>query len=351
MKNRAAAFEQNVRKEQTLGLETVRLSADLASGEERLRNNVQKLETEAQALKMRRLHLENLQKARTELFGERNPANEERIATEKTAAAEQLLRQRNEELAKQTDRLRVLKTRKDETLARIEKYQKQIEEQNPDHFSKTELESRQMELDGKRQEKMRLIGECLARLKTSDQNREKASALVAEIESKCAGKKYRTFVQSLTLETLIENANGQLAKFSDRYTLTADSGNGLEFNVKDAYRGNEIRSTRNLSGGETFLISLALALGLSRMARNRVRIDTLFLDEGFGTLDEETLQHALEQLAGLKQNGKLIGIISHAHGIEDIVPVVLHFENHAGYSTISGPGVSGDTRKVQIPGK
>ena len=263
--------------------------------------------------------------------------------------------------------MRVLKTRKDETLARIEKYQKQIEEQNPDHFSKTELESRQMELDGKRQEKMRLIGECLARLKASDQNREKASALVAEIESKCAvqrkweflndligssdGKKYRTFVQSLTLETLIENANGQLAKFSDRYTLTADSGNGLEFNVKDAYRGNEIRSTRNLSGGETFLISLALALGLSRMARNRVRIDTLFLDEGFGTLDEETLQHALEQLAGLKQNGKLIGIISHAHGIEDIVPVVLHFENHAGYSTISGPGVSGDTRKVQIPGK
>lgn len=367
LKNRAAAFEQNVRKEQTLGLETVRLSADLASGEERLRNNIQKLETEAQALKMRRLHLENLQKARTELFGERNPANEERIATEKTAAAEQLLRQRNEELAKQTDRLRVLKTRKDETLARIEKYQKQIEEQNPDHFSKTELESRQMELDGKRQEKMRLIGECLARLKASDQNREKASALVAEIESKCAvqrkweflndligssdGKKYRTFVQSLTLETLIENANGQLAKFSDRYTLTADSGNGLEFNVKDAYRGNEIRSTRNLSGGETFLISLALALGLSRMARNRVRIDTLFLDEGFGTLDEETLQHALEQLAGLKQNGKLIGIISHAHGIEDIVPVVLHFENHAGYSTISGPGVSGDTRKVQIPGK
>ena len=63
------------------------------------------------------------------------------------------------------------------------------------------------------------------------------------------------------------------------------------------------------------------------------------------------LQHALEQLAGLKQNGKLIGIISHAHGIEDIVPVVLHFENHAGYSTISGPGVSGDTRKVQIPEK
>ena len=74
------------------------------------------------------------------------------------------------------------------------------------------------------------------------------------------------------------------------------------------------------------------------MTRDKVRIDTLFLDEGFGTLDEETLQHALEQLAGLRQNGKLIGIISHAHGIDSAVPVVLHLENNRGRSSITGPG-------------
>ena len=87
-------------------------------------------------------------------------------------------------------------------------------------------------------------------------------------------------------------------------------------------------------------MSLSLVLALSRMARNKVRIDTLFLDEGFGTLDEETLQHALEQLSTLRQEGKLIGIISHAHGIDTAVPVVLHLENNCGRSTICGPGVT-----------
>ena len=158
------------------------------------------------------------------------------------------------------------------------------------------------------------------------------------------GKKYRSFVQSLAFETLIERANAQLEKFTDHFILSANPENGLEFNIIDRYRGDEVRSTRNLSGGETFLVSLSLALGLSRMARDRARIDTLFLDEGFGTLDEDTLQHALEQLSSLRQDGKLIGIISHAHGIDAAVPVVLHLENNRGVSTLQGPGV---TRKEE----
>ena len=151
-------------------------------------------------------------------------------------------------------------------------------------------------------------------------------------------------MQSLAFETLIERANAQLEKFTDHFILSANPKNGLEFNIIDRYRGDEVRSTRNLSGGETFLVSLSLALGLSRMARDRARIDTLFLDEGFGTLDEDTLQHALEQLSSLRQNGKLIGIISHAHGIDAAVPVVLRLENNRGVSTIHGPGV---TRKAE----
>ena len=362
LKSRSWLFEKKLREKQAMETEIARLSADSASGTERLRKSMQTLETESGMLEGRKSTLSALRNSRQELFGERNPAEEERAANEKIASAGQEFQQKTELLSKQKERLNTLETRRTETLARMEKYKTLIEKQNPDHLPEPELESRLMELDGKRQEKLRLIGECNARMEASERNREKASALSAEIDSKSSvlqkweflndligssdGKKYRTFVQSLTLETLMEHANEQLAKFSDRYTLVADSESGLEFNVKDAYRGNEIRSTRNLSGGETFLVSLALALGLSRMARNRVRIDTLFLDEGFGTLDEENLQHALEQLAGLKQHGKLIGIISHAHGIEEIVPVVLHFECRAGYSTISGPGVTGESRKL-----
>ncbi len=79
----------------------------------------------------------------------------------------------------------------------------------------------------------------------------------------------------------------------------------------DNYQAGEIRSTKNLSGGESFIVSLALALGLSGMASRKVSVDSLFLDEGFGSLDEDTLETALGTLASLRQDGKMIGVISH----------------------------------------
>ncbi|MCX7087927.1 MAG: hypothetical protein NTV00_07720, partial [Methylococcales bacterium] len=91
---------------------------------------------------------------------------------------------------------------------------------------------------------------------------------------------------------------------SARYLLLRDDKQPLELNVVDNYQAGEIRSTKNLSGGESFIVSLALALGLSHMASRNVRVDSLFLDEGFGTLDEEALDTALETLSGLQQEGK-----------------------------------------------
>ena len=99
------------------------------------------------------------------------------------------------------------------------------------------------------------------------------------------GKRFRNFAQGLTFEQMVFYANRELIKLSDRYLLIRDNDNPLELNVIDNYQAGEIRSTKNLSGGESFIISLSLALGLSRMASNKVRVDSLFLDEGFGTLD------------------------------------------------------------------
>ncbi len=153
------------------------------------------------------------------------------------------------------------------------------------------------------------------------------------------GKKYRNFAQGLTFELMVSHANRQLQKMTDRYLLIRDDKQPLELNVVDNYQAGEIRSTRNLSGGESFIVSLTLALGLSKMASRKVRVDSLFLDEGFGTLDEEALETALETLSGLQQDGKLIGIISHITAIKEristqisIVPV------SSGKSTINGPG-------------
>jgi exonuclease SbcC len=153
------------------------------------------------------------------------------------------------------------------------------------------------------------------------------------------GKKFRNFAQGLTFELMVAHANRQLSKMSDRYILVRDTTEPLELNVIDNYQAGEIRSTKNLSGGESFIVSLALSLGLSGMASRNVRVDSLFLDEGFGTLDEDALEMALETLAGLQQEGKLIGIISHVPALKERIGARIQVEaGSGGRSTLSGPG-------------
>lgn len=153
------------------------------------------------------------------------------------------------------------------------------------------------------------------------------------------GKKYRTFAQGLTFDIMVSHANTQLQKMSDRYLLARDDNNPLELNVIDNYQGGEIRSTKNLSGGEGFIISLALALGLSQMASQNIRVDSLFLDEGFGTLDDESLDIALDTLTNLQQEGKMIGVISHVQALKErILTQIQVTKLSGGYSQISGQG-------------
>ncbi|MGO3271525.1 MAG: SbcC/MukB-like Walker B domain-containing protein, partial [Psychrobacter sp.] len=153
------------------------------------------------------------------------------------------------------------------------------------------------------------------------------------------GKKYRTFAQGLTFDIMVKHANAQLHKMSDRYLLARDDDSPLELNVIDNYQGGEIRSTKNLSGGEGFIISLALALGLSKMASHNIRVDSLFLDEGFGTLDEESLDIALDTLTSLQQEGKLIGVISHVQALKERILTQIKVQKlSGGFSQISGQG-------------
>ncbi|MFA5347773.1 MAG: SbcC/MukB-like Walker B domain-containing protein, partial [Methanoregula sp.] len=153
------------------------------------------------------------------------------------------------------------------------------------------------------------------------------------------GKKFRNFAQGLTFEILISHANQHLQKMSDRYLLIRDHLASMDLNVIDNYQAGEIRSTKNLSGGESFLVSLALALGLSSMASHKVRIDSFFLDEGFGSLDDDALDTALATLSGLQQEGKLTGIISHVAAIKDRIATQIIIEKGTGgRSRLMGPG-------------
>jgi exonuclease SbcC len=140
------------------------------------------------------------------------------------------------------------------------------------------------------------------------------------------GRKFRRFAQSLTLELLLAHANAQLVDLAPRYRLQRVKAQDLELQVVDRDMGDEIRSTASLSGGETFLVSLALALGLSALASQRLRIESLFIDEGFGALDAHTLETALAALDALQSVGRKVGLISHVPGLAERIGVQVRVE-------------------------
>lgn len=153
------------------------------------------------------------------------------------------------------------------------------------------------------------------------------------------GKKFRTLAQAITFEHVIYYANTKLQLLQQRYLLIQNEQNPLSLNVLDNYQGGEIRAIQNLSGGETFIVSLSLALGLAQMASQNVQVDSLFLDEGFGTLDEENLETALSTLASIQQEGKLIGVISHIPLLKERITTQIDIiPNHSGKSILTGAG-------------
>ncbi|MFT5659919.1 MAG: exonuclease SbcC [Sulfurimonas sp.] len=142
-----------------------------------------------------------------------------------------------------------------------------------------------------------------------------------ELVGSADGTKFKKFAQGITLDQLISLANQHLNNLSSRYTLARSPDKLLELEVIDAYQGNVVRPVSTLSGGESFIVSLALALGLSELASQKIAIDSLFLDEGFGTLDEESLETALNALNLLQSGGKMVGVISHVEALKERIPL------------------------------
>lgn len=149
---------------------------------------------------------------------------------------------------------------------------------------------------------------------------------LSEVIGSASGTKFQAFAQSLTLEVLLAHANAHLRDLKPRYQLARVPGQDLELQLVDRDLGHEVRSIHSLSGGESFLVSLALALGLSSLSAHNCRIDSLFIDEGFGTLDAQTLEVALDTLDALQGEGRQIGIISHVPGMAERIGVEVRVE-------------------------
>ena len=183
----------------------------------------------------------------------------------------------------------------------------------------------------------RSLIELGARLGEDDRRRRRGEALRAELEQqqrrwRCwaeineligshDGKKYRGFAQSLTLDALLGHANLQLRELTRRYLLQRVPGSDLEIQVIDRDMGDEVRSVHSLSGGESFIVSLALALGLASLSSDQVQVESLFIDEGFGTLDQETLDLTISALDALQSLGRQVGIISHVPALVERIGV------------------------------
>lgn len=150
-----------------------------------------------------------------------------------------------------------------------------------------------------------------------------------------SGKKFSNFVQDLTLKQLIEFGNSRLKGFSDRYLLKVDSSSE-HLKVIDTFMGNTQRAVSSLSGGETFKLSLALAFGLSDLAARNVNIESIFIDEGFGTLDADSLDQAITILETMQHTtNKSIGIISHVGELKDRIGTKIKLvKSGAGFSKI-----------------
>jgi len=192
-------------------------------------------------------------------------------------------------------------------------------------------------------------------LAQDDDKRQRSSAMLAEIEQQEAvaqrwarmddligsadGKRFRNYAQQFTLDVLLGYANAHLNHLSRRYQLERipnSAAPSLALLVRDQDMGGEMRSVHSLSGGESFLVSLALALGLASLSSNRVRVESLFIDEGFGSLDADTLRVAMDALDGLQAMGRKVGVISHVQEMtERISAKILVQPSAGGRSTIS----------------
>ncbi|MFT6908897.1 MAG: exonuclease SbcC, partial [Oleiphilaceae bacterium] len=169
----------------------------------------------------------------------------------------------------------------------------------------------------------------LTQIEQQRQDYDQLSTLHGLIGS-ASGDKFRRFAQGLTLDNLVYLANKQLDRIHGRYLLKRKDEDGLALSVLDTWQGDVERDTKTLSGGESFLVSLALALALSDLVSHKTSIDSLFLDEGFGTLDSETLDIALDALDNLNASGKMIGVISHIEAMKERIPVQLRVTKKSG---------------------
>ena len=176
----------------------------------------------------------------------------------------------------------------------------------------------------------RLLASSALRLKIDQQATvARVWSQLGELIGSADGKKFRNFAQQLTLDILLGYGNKHLQSLTSRYRLERIK-DSLGLLVVDQEMGDEVRSVHSLSGGESFLVSLAMALGLASLSSHRVRVESLFIDEGFGSLDADSLRVAMDALDSLQAQGRKVGVISHVQEMTERIGTRVQVQRQAG---------------------
>ncbi len=276
------------------------------------------------------------------VFNDENAFLNALLPPEKKAFLQQL----KDDFIKQREQANTLIVQAQQQIAQLSKQQKSEFAE----LSVTELEQHLAMLIQQLKTSQQQQGQITQTLNYDQQQREQQQSLLDDISKQqqqladwthlngligsADGAKFRKFAQGLTLAHLVYLANKQLDRLHGRYQLQCQNSESLALSVLDTWQGDTVRDTKTLSGGESFLVSLALALALSDLVSNKTSIDSLFLDEGFGTLDNDTLEVALDALDSLNASGKMIGVISHVDTMKERIAVQIKVKK------ISGLGIS-----------
>ena len=259
----------------------------------------------------------------------------EDVLTALNAYSAQVISNKNETLEKSRRNELTQKT----LLQAVIKQQEEHQQNKPEYAEgdTTEvLEARVQESDQQMTESNVRKGALCQELKSDEENKKRLGALMADEKNKeseyqkwsrmnqligdATGSKFRKIAQSYVLTSLIHSANSYMKTLTDRYTLKVEPGTFV-ISIEDAYQGYVSRAASTISGGESFLVSLSLALALSDIGQ-QLSVDTLFIDEGFGTLSGEPLQNAINTLRSLHtKSGRHVGIISHVEELQERIPV------------------------------
>lgn len=192
----------------------------------------------------------------------------------------------------------------------------------------------QLELHQQNINKQQQFANQISEIQLEEHRWSKISDLMGDKE----GKKFRDYAQQYNLDILLEYANQQLAMLSQRYTLKR-LDNSLSLAIIDHDMDGETRAVASLSGGESFLTALALSLAIANMASGHTKIESLFIDEGFGTLDASSLHMVMNALDQLQNQGRKVVLISHIQEMHERIPVQIQVRPvGAGASTIEVVG-------------